>query len=380
MKIAYFINAREIHSLKWIAEVCKTQEVLIFTHFSYKNIINNLLEEFNINADIYYLLPDRYSLFRFFIKQKIKRQIKKILDKEKVDIVHSMFIEPYSFYAAETGLKHVITTRGSDLLVLYNKKEHSFYLRLIRILLNMKYRSAIKKAAYIICTSDAQKEKVLEICKCEEKVEVIPTGISLSLFNHETKFILPFKKTENEFYLFCPRAWRKLYNIDLLAEAVIYINENHNLSKKVVLVLLEFGVDQHYKQVIMEKINTKPEYFKVFPAVPMSDMPAFYAACDAVIMIPESDGTPNSALEAFAMKKPVVLGKASYDPAFFNPKTAFFIKEHTKEAIANGIYSVFYSPERELIIENAFNIFIQKATLQNSIEKIVAIYEKIQAK
>lgn len=380
MKIAYFINAREIHSLKWIAEISKTHEIILFTHERLINKIDEILETNCINGEAHCVLPDRYSYIRFFRRWKTNSRVRRILRKEDVDIVHSMFIEPYSFYAAKIGYKHIVTSRGSDILVLYSKTEGTLYLKLIRTFLRKKYRRVLKNASFITCTSEAQKQRVIEICKCESMTKVIPTGINQSLFCHDGNHTKPFERKENELYLFCPRAWRKLYNIYLLAESVIYINENYNLSERVILVLLEFGVDQHYKQDIMEIINTKPEYFKVFPAVPMADTPAFYAAADAVIMIPDSDGTPNTALEAFAMKKPVVLGKASYDPEFFNPETAVFIKEYTKEAVANGIHSAFYSAERELVIESAFNNFVQKATLQKSIEKLEAIYKEVQVK
>ena len=51
-------------------------------------------------------------------------------------------------------------------------------------------------------------------------------------------------------------------------------------------------------------------------------------------MIPTSDGTPNSALEAMLCKTPVIDGQANYDELIFNLNTVSKIDKPEHEILA----------------------------------------------
>jgi len=94
-------------------------------------------------------------------------------------------------------------------------------------------------------------------------------------------------------------------------------------------------------------------------------------------MTPLSDGTPNSALEAMACKKPLIVSDLQYDNALFNntclkadPKNIDDIMIKIKTAIENYPKS---------LIGNAFEAVTKHGDQKVEMKKIINLYENVSA-
>jgi glycosyltransferase involved in cell wall biosynthesis len=93
-------------------------------------------------------------------------------------------------------------------------------------------------------------------------------------------------------------------------------------------------------------------------------------------MIPESDGTPNTALEAMVSKVPVLLGKAAYDETLFSKNWVWRLSENSTKQLLEKLLEIRNS-ETEFLqkrLTQAQNIVISNASLDRAIDKINSLY------
>ena len=119
MRIAYIANADSIHCHKWITYFAQNNDVILICFEDQQNL--DLYKTFS-NITIYSILPKSYPLRKLWLRSRILKQLKDILKKHSIQIVHSMYAVPNAFWAYHLNFKnHIITTRGSDMLVDYSK-------------------------------------------------------------------------------------------------------------------------------------------------------------------------------------------------------------------------------------------------------------------
>jgi glycosyltransferase involved in cell wall biosynthesis len=376
LKIGFFINIQSIHNLKWIVEISKIHTVFIVTHISYKNKNIDYIPT-NINIPIYYILPSLYSISNIKQKRSLKKKIIEIIEIENPDIVHSMFIEPYSFYAAMANVKHIITSRGSDILLFYNSKTTTVYKRIIRKIIDKQIQNTLKTATAITCTSQKQKE-VLSTIVDNEKIALIPTGIDIHKYLNKQKKESLWKREDNCYYFFSPRAWLPNSNLHVIIDAVETLVKE-KLPINVVLVLTKFNANLEYAKCINTQTQNIKENIIILQSLSQNQMIDAYKLSDAVVMIPESDGTPNSALEAMLLEKPIIMGTAKYDSLFFNNNTVSFAETNTSKDLSKVMMKLIMSNQDYVNdrCTKAKELVIEHASLHQSVKKINAIYEKI---
>ena len=176
-KIAYIANPVSIHDCKWINIFAKKYNVIVIS-----SEYNNKETKLNNNIKVYDILPSIFPLKDVYKRYKILRKLKMILRKEKVDIVHSMYAFPNSFWVYLSGFKnHIITTRGSDILVDYKSMfvAKSLKQRVINYYYKKLFRKTFNNAIYITSTSEKQKKLIETFVNNKDKLRVIRTGIDI---------------------------------------------------------------------------------------------------------------------------------------------------------------------------------------------------------
>jgi glycosyltransferase involved in cell wall biosynthesis len=367
--IAYICNPTSVHDAKWINHFSQSYKVIVLCSTSYdleQSLINNDVEVLNV-------LPASYPLLNFIKRSKAKAQLKSVLRKHNVKLIHSMYAVPNCLWAVDIGFNnHFITTRGSDVLIEYTNGffPKDGYLNSFRsYLMTNKFERAFQTARFISSTSKAQNNKITKISDVAPN-KVIPTGV-----DH-----LKFESSSSEHrdnIIFCPRAMRPLYNIDVVITAFEQFNKDGNHK----LRLIDDGEDEYYalemRQMVKDKdLSDKVEFLDQLSQDQMID--AYKSSC-LIVMIPDSDGTPNSGVEAMLCKKPLIMGLAKYDDDIFSRDYVVRLRSNSINALKEALNKHF-SQDDAIIkkqLETAYNRTIEKASLQSSLDKVLEIYKRL---
>ena len=376
MNIAYIANPDSIHDCKWINYFHKKHQVIVICSKNYETKKSYLKSKIKV----YPVLPT-YSVLNLFKQFATIKKLRTVIKKEKIAIVHSMYAVPNALWGNSiTKNNHVITTRGSDILVDYLQTYHSpnsLREKISYYFMKMIIKKALNKAVAITSTSFDQKKEIEKLINKTEKLHLVRTGVDTNKFsdNHLVKRI------DNKFIIFSPRSMKPIYNIDLLIQGVNEFRKSkaaHLLN--VELQIIDDRPQSNYSKYIHKLISDKKldHFVKILPKLTQTDMLTYYRNCNLVIMIPTSDGTPVSAIESMLLKKTLILGNLHYDKDIFNKNTVWKVRNFSREAIKNSITEVITNERMaERKIENAYRLASEKANLQNSLAKIASLYENI---
>lgn len=325
MKVLFFANPCSPHDCKWINLLAKKHEVIIISD---QELGDSVYCDSQI--PIHKILPS-FPILKFK-RTKILKEIGSLIGSFKPDIIHSMYLIPNSFWANEVkqNIPHIVTTRGSDILVEYPNQYigiESTRKLLVNPVFNKKLKSALAQASAITCTSNAQLKVISRLTKVD--CLVIPTGINYSQ-------ITALKEQRNNtetFEIFCPRYLKPLYNIEKIIYSFDLFQKKWPESR---LTLIEEASAYGDKLKALASSLSLDNEIRFVRKMDFKTLVSTFYQTDLVVMIPESDGTPNTALEAMATETPLILGSANYDKHLFLP-------EHLWKLNANSVEDLYKS-------------------------------------
>jgi hypothetical protein len=378
MRIAFFADVDCNHGSKWIIELSARHEVILITH---ESVTDYRLYSKNKSITIYSILPKTYPLRDFILRKKIMRKISKIIKKHHIEIVHSMYAIPYSFWPQLINFKkHIITTRGSDMLVQYNTEYNNpknIYTRIVYYFLKKNLHKSLSMAVSITSTSKSQINVIKSIIGDSNKLHLIRTGVNADLF------IKNYNSTEEdvqeEFIIFSNRAMAALYNIEIIVQAFEIFKKN-NEKIKCKLILLNYYGDaaylNHIENIIQQKgLNLSVD---ILPDQNSIDLAKIYKKANLVVMIPLSDGTPVSAIETMLARRPLIIGNLHYDADLFNENTVWKLHSFDAKELCEKMEEIYQMNEAEknTILNNAFNTAYELADMNKEIKKMELLYEQ----
>jgi glycosyltransferase involved in cell wall biosynthesis len=108
--------------------------------------------------------------------------------------------------------------------------------------------------------------------------------------------------------IFSPRLAQPFYQLDRIIEALPAVREK---VPETVLVVAEHSPDREYLARLRARVADLgiADRVRFVGAIPFADMPLWYNLADAVVMVPRSDGLPNSLAEAMACGAVPVLNR-----------------------------------------------------------------------
>ncbi|MFM7683304.1 MAG: glycosyltransferase, partial [Bacteroidota bacterium] len=114
--ILYICTPTSIHDQKWMRFFAEKEDFKIFAVGESKmdeSTFNDLKKQ-NIN-----LLPsiDSFSIKTPFENYQSIQKLRKYCELYKIDLVHILFATPYALWVNYLNKPYIITTRGSDVLV-----------------------------------------------------------------------------------------------------------------------------------------------------------------------------------------------------------------------------------------------------------------------
>ena len=319
MNLLYLGDITSIHDLKWISFF--SQRKGYKTYFFCENeIFQTVTTEWKSkleNEGIIILPPiPNFSLLNPLKTLKAIRTFKYYIKKYNIDIIHVLFGSPqpiwFNFLPSEC--KKMITTRGSDVLVLLKKLAGSKGIK-SKVLFNLLL-SGYQKADFIVSTSTKQVESLRQYGIEDNKLRVVKTGVDVDRIRNVdiTKSIIsPDRK-----FVFSARYIGEVYNMDYQIKAIKLLSKKFLTEYLFVFVKRKTDNSEFCKNIINELKSIDDLEFKVVEDLTQEQIWATYKASDVTYMVPKSDGTPNTALECMAAEVPFIMGDLDYNKELFS--------------------------------------------------------------
>jgi glycosyltransferase involved in cell wall biosynthesis len=290
------------------------------------------------------------------------------------DIVHVHYA--YSYYGWIAGVLGcsplVVTVMGGDVLF---DEQGSPTARGKWLTLNL-----LKRSDYITSKSNYLSEALERLAGLGNKAERIFWGIPLNHFRRVDSGSLRAQLgiNGNRRVILSPRIFQPMYRIHLLVEAMPHVVACHPES---LLLLTEYGVDADYRAEVAARIQDLDlgAYVRLCGSISHATMREYYSLADIAVSVPESDGMPQTLLEAMACETPNLLVKLRcYEEVVQHEESAYLV-EPTAESIAAGINKLLRCPELcKKIARNGLAIVGQEADLREQARRVEQSYYRLR--
>jgi glycosyltransferase involved in cell wall biosynthesis len=270
------------------------------------------------------------SLYGFFFFFGIISIIKVIYKTFKFDAILGSWVYPDGFASALAAKilnkPLVIKVHGSDINI-YTR--YFFRRKMITY--------ALRKASRVIVVTGDLKKRVAALGIPQEKIEVIPNGIDIGLFQPLDKIECRKKlklPVEKKIILYTGNL-EKVKGVDVLVSAM------QNLNKNACLALVGDGKLKNSLKLKVKSLSLENRI--TFAGVRLhSEIPLWMNACDVFCLPSRNEGCPNVVLEALACGRPVVASMVGGVPEIINSDELGLLVEPKNpkalaEALANAL-------------------------------------------
>jgi len=327
-----------------------------------------------------------YRLFSFFIPKTQgpvyislprQKQIKKILEDEKINILHVIMPFPASIQAIsaakQLGIKVVAHSHTQPENIFYHvpkiagkeKLNHYFYKYLLWI---------YKKAEIVICPSKFA-EKLLKRQDPDINTTIISNGVDISKFKKLSPkgFLKKYNLDEKDIRLLFIGRLHPEKNVKVLIESLPYVSKKFD---KFHLNIVGVGHQREYLEKLAEELGVKDK-ITFFGKLSEKDLIASYNACDIFVLpsIAELEGMV--VLEAMACGKPIIIADSSESASpDFVDKNGFTFQPHSPKDLSDKILILLKDNKMRKKMGNESYKQAKKYDINKSIEKLEKVYLK----
>ncbi len=376
MNILYLGDINSIHDFKWISffSLNKDYKTYFFTEIENHELLNKEWEAKLEEANITILPPiPSFSLNNPFKTLRAISTIKKYLKEYNIDAFHVLFgsPQPIWFNFLPASLKKLVTTRGSDVLVLLKEVRESKGIKnklLYKLLL-----TGFKKANQIISTSDKQIAYLKDCGIPSSKLNVIKTGVDVDAI--QSASLEGAVKTKKSKFIFSARYIGKVYNMDYQFAAIKKL-PTHVLENYSFLFIKRKSDSSEFTSRFIEQLNNiKGLSFDVCEDLTQEQLWGTLKASSLTYMVPISDGTPNTALECMAGEVPFIMGDLDYNKELFSD-VCVVVKLSDPQDFTNKVESALNEYPSELK-SHALNIVRKFGDRKSEMSKLKALYDQL---
>jgi glycosyltransferase involved in cell wall biosynthesis len=378
VNILYICLPTDVHDRKWMTYFSDKADCNLFATWESNFDETTGPEDFEFFKEKN--IKPLKSIKPFSFKNPIQawqsiRFLNKIIAENNIDIVHLLFATPHAIWGAYINVPYIITARGSDVLIVIPdllkakgvKKIQNKYLFSI-------FKKSFNNASLVTGTSSKQVESINKFLQPKAPVELIRSGIDVNtIMAIENDRFLP-EILKGKKFVFSPRYIRPVYDVELQIEALRLL-PNSVLNEYYFVFI--YGPNTDYYVTMKQKLaNLKGLNYIILDRISQMEMWTCYKYAALTFMVPHSDGTPNTALEAMAAGCPLILRDLeAYDKDLFEG-TCVKLKEATPQCLADTIVSSLTNYP-----EGLKQAAMEKVTLHGNraieMEKLYTWYKKI---
>lgn len=383
LNILHVCTPTSLHDQKWILFFSKRSDIKQFVIWEtiFETPENEPAKKIFTDNGIT-ILPSypSFSLKKLFTTFSAITKLNRLIEKHRIDIVHMLFTTPHALYAPFLKAPFILTTRGSDILKVIPGLRNTRGIKgwHNKILFQI-FQHAFRKAAYVTSTSQKQLEWIEELFHLKSNCRLVRTGVDVeTIAQLDAKEHLP-KPLAGVKFIFSPRWMFPQYNIETQIAAI-------RLLDKALLDEYTF-VFIHGSDVFMEPddyfLKMKEEIQKVealkyliFDRLSQKEVWACFKKASLTIMVPHTDGTPNSALEAMSARCKLIMGDAGYDGILFDDTCIRINTTDAQQLAAEIIKGLQQYPAG--MLENAFARVSQHGNRAIEMNKLLELYRSVQ--
>ncbi len=320
MNILYLADPNSIHDLKWITFFFKKAQYKTFIlprphHYIQFQRTGNQIE-------IKVLTPIHdFSILRFYQTLADAWRIKRIIKRNKIDLIHILYAEPNALWCLFRNyfqIPMIISCRGTD--VLYTIPETIKNKTLINYIVGPAYKNAFLLADMVTGTSHSQLKSIKKFANRKNHMKLVRTGIDISQQYSSISEVNFPKEINNKSYILFPRSIKPIYNHEFCIEAIKLLPTEIKQSYLMVFVGKNSG-DMHYQKKIERMMRSVPDAnILLLDKQSQVTFHELIKGSSLVVMTPKSDGSPVSAIEAMYFGKPLIIGPIEYDEDLFDEK------------------------------------------------------------
>jgi N-acetyl-alpha-D-glucosaminyl L-malate synthase BshA len=260
-------------------------------------------------------------------KINAKKALKKLVEKENIDIIHGHYLFPAGLAAVEVGkdknIKTYVTAHGSDMFEMYKKQ---FFMRPI-------IKKVLKKADIVLAVSNSLKNEILDtnVENIKEKTRLYWNSVDISKFRETNgdEFKKELNLSDKPIVLFVGNIIKRKNVLSLL--------ESKKISKvdyQLVIVgngpLLKKLKEKVRKEKIQDVIFTgsRNDIEKIIPSSDLLILPSFSESFGLVL------------IEALSCTKPVIGSNVGGIKEIISPDVGILINPHDYNEIAIAIEKI----------------------------------------
>jgi glycosyltransferase involved in cell wall biosynthesis len=376
--ILYIGDPSSIHDFKWITFFSQKEEFNCFligevkTCSKLSNEQEQTLAEHGIK-----LLPaiNDFSFSKPLATIKAILRLRRIIKENEIDTVHALFgsPQPIWFNFLAKGGKLIITNRGSDVLVLIKGLFESRKILLNNLLYKLIKRG-FRKANYVTCTSSKQIDYLRkDIVDSDVNLTLIKTGVDvrrIEKHSERCELDLPLDKQ----LVFSIRYIGEVYNMDYQIAAIKQLPLD--LKKSICFLFIKGGaVSEVFYDDFISKLEMIDDFnYQIFDSLSQLEIWSLIKKSDLIYMVPKSDGTPNSALETMASRKPFIMGDLDYNKELFD-EVSLIAKLNSPKSLADNIAKGLLSYPINFL-DNGFEKVTNFGSREAEMKKLLKLYTK----
>ena len=333
-------------------EISKRHKTILQFNYNYRNQLPRISFGRVILRPIF--IPDIPKFRAVYKDLAAYANLKKNLNKYKVDILHTHFLVPGalgSFVAKRKGIPSIITEHG----MIYFQLNRNIEMRMIRY--------ALKNADKIVCIDYVMHNILLNMCDDKEKFEVITNGVDTKEFRPD------YSKRNPKRVIFIGRLV-EVKGPDFLFDAIPkVVNEIPDA---------EFWIvgDGHLKSDLEKRTRKMgiDRNIKFFGWVPMHKIPELINKCSVFVSLQQYDNFPSlSLMESMACGLSIIATDVGHTKRYIG-KNSLLVKRGDIDSLADKLIVLLsnYNKSKRL------GLISRKIVEKNHTWEIVANkYEKL---
>lgn len=245
-------------------------------------------------------------------------------------------------------------------------------------LINLSWRLALLNTSFVTAISSYLAVRARKF-GYKDKLEIIPNGVDIKLFTSEmTKEITRDSTRENlgfnkdDIILVTTSRLSVKNGIEDVIKALPRLADN------VKFVIFGEGKLENKLKKLRKDLNVLERViFEGF--VSHDEMPKYLKASDIFIRPSLSEGMGNSFIEAMATKIPVIATQIGGIVDFLRDgETGYFCKPQDPDSIVETVNKVINDPKKNEIIDNAYNMVVEKYDWNLVAKQMKGVFNKIK--
>ena len=300
-----------------------------------------------------------------------------VLRAVKPHVLHAHYVRVYGWLAALSYFKPlVITVWGGDILEDQGAFSDLFARQLTPF--------ALRRAAAVTAHSKFLMKRVIELGKPESRVHMVGCpGVDRRQFKRglntdSLRRELDGAASENGPFILCTRLMDKLYNTETIIKTIPLVLEEVPGTK---FIFSEYAGERAYildMKALVKRLAVEASAI-FLKTIPHERMPLFLNLAHAFVSIPDSDGMPQSLLEAMACGTvPVVSDLPQYSELIKNEINALVVPSKDAQALAKTIIRLLRDNAlREKLSRACVDTIVDGMDYEVEMEKMERLYYKL---